>query len=122
MKSLDHRYAEAAYSAVSQLENKSVEAKEFFRRSREFPSLVLLNGLRLTVVFYESKSKSKDNNSYKHYLELLAEALDMPCLSARSLPEDSGAYRHLARRALRASAWIKRYCEAMLDDPEGATV
>ncbi|WP_178075841.1 type III-B CRISPR module-associated protein Cmr5 [Paenibacillus oralis] len=124
MNSYEHRYAEVAFCYINNIEPDSLDAAEFYRRSREFPSLLLQNGLRLAVAFYEAKSASGEASesvikaAYANYLRYLAEALDREQLTSESLPGDSGEYRYLSRRALHAATWFKRYSETLLRQPE----
>jgi CRISPR-associated protein Cmr5 len=76
--------------------------------------MVLLNGLRLTVAFFHSKSeKNKSLTAHGLYLRDLGEALGTSDLM-RSLPGNSTEYRILTSNALKAAAWFKRYAEAVL--------
>ncbi|CAM4523197.1 MAG: type III-B CRISPR module-associated protein Cmr5 [Paenibacillus macerans] len=124
MNSYEHRYAEVAFRHISSMDPDSSDAAEYFRRSREFPSLLLQNGLRLTVAFYEAKSVSGEDSesivrkAYADYLCHMAEALNRGELTSKSLPKDSGPYRYLSRRALHAATWFKRYSETLLRQPE----
>ncbi|MGG1311619.1 type III-B CRISPR module-associated protein Cmr5 [Cohnella laeviribosi] len=106
MKSLDHRYAEVAFECISSLHETSNQTVEYGRLCHTFPSMVLLNGLRLTVAFFQSKT-----NVHQQYLNHLAKAIEK---EDWDLPEDAEEYRHLSRCALRASLWFKRYSEAIL--------
>ncbi|CAM3822252.1 type III-B CRISPR module-associated protein Cmr5 [Marinicrinis lubricantis] len=127
MKSYEHRYAEVAFRHISGIKQDSPEAIEYFRRSREFPSLLLQNGLRLAVAFYQAKSageasKSVDQEAYAAYLRFMAEALGLERLTSEALPKDSGPYRYLSRRALHAATWFKRYSETLLRKSESTFI
>lgn len=114
MKSLDHDYAEVAFSCVKEIES-SKYAKEYGRLCHVFPSMVLLNGLRLTAAFFQAKGGEDDPKAkaYLQYIKDLGKAIDIQDWN-NEIPESSMKYRHLSRSALRASVWFKRYAETIL--------
>ncbi len=123
------------------LDPQSAEANVFGTACHHFPAMVRLNGLRLTVAFYEAKAQAgagaltgrSGNNAiekagevnasararaYQRYLRYMRQAL-VPeeaelgkAISSSACTEDQ--YRLLSRQALAASVWFKRYAEAIL--------
>ncbi|MBM7541841.1 type III-B CRISPR module-associated protein Cmr5 [Amphibacillus cookii] len=111
MKSLDAHYAKIALQSIQELEKSDEALKTSFgSMCHQFPSMVKLNGLRLTVAFYESK---KENTTHAHYLAGLKAALGVS-ISENDIPERGAEYRRMTEQALRASIWFKRYAEAIL--------
>jgi len=110
MKSVSHTYAETAYNCI-RLAEKESWANEYGRLCLLFPSLLLTNGLRLTVAYYQGKGQKSE--SYKQFLNDMREALGNPNWE-NGLPANMAEYRELSRRALQAAVWFKRYAEAIL--------
>ncbi len=122
MKSVDQQYAKVAYKCVeAQAGAKDVaKAKEYNSLCRSFASMVLLNGLRLTVAFYQAKGKSSERSeelkAHAQYLSDIAKALGFNDWNAALSHENSSKYRLMTTNALRASIWFKRYAEALFED------
>lgn len=116
MRTVEHQFAENAYMSIARIsENYSHGIQEYGRLCHTFPNMVLMNGLRLTIAFFKSKSQTKDGKPTMHgqYLNDLGNALGVNGL-AESIPEEASEYRHLTVNALKASAWFKRYAEGIL--------
>ncbi|WP_195572555.1 type III-B CRISPR module-associated protein Cmr5 [Paenibacillus sp. 1001270B_150601_E10] len=111
MRSTDHHYAKVAYNGVLN-QSQSGGAQAYGRLCHKFPSMVMLNGLRLTIAYFRSNNKEQ-GEAYKAYLKDLGQALEIQDWE-QELPEQSAEYRQLSRKALRASIWFKRYAEAIL--------
>lgn len=127
MKSLEHGYAQVAYERISQLAAKpdgNAKAKVYGSLCHAFPSMVLLNGLRLTAAFFRSKSggneseRSANAKAYKQYLDDMGQAIGIQNWDT-DIPRDGIEYRQLTRQALRAAVWFKRYAEAVLNAQQG---
>lgn len=121
MRSVEHQYAETAYRHIQEIsrfdsseENRGPSGEEYGRLCHTFPSMVMLNGLRLTVAFFQAKAEKF--SAHLPYLQHLSEALGIPDLSDTNnkLPMDSAEYRRLTQSALQASMWFKRYAVAIL--------
>jgi len=141
MISSEQRYAQAAYSSMTEGLGTE-EAAIFGSICHQFPAMVRLNGLRLAVIFYEAKAgygeavKSQTNSdgtareqsttekkarsqAYSRFLKYMKRALELKDTESLSdlLKNDAGngsSYRLLTRQALAASVWFKRYAEAIL--------
>jgi len=113
MRSQDHHYAQSAYHCIQQIksEKSPAKAQEYGRVCHTFPAMVMLNGLRLTVAYFESASKN--NLMYQQDVSDMGSVLGIQNWDTE-LPGQSNQYRHLTRRALQASVWFKRYAEAIL--------
>lgn len=123
MKSSEQHYAQTAYQAMN--EKLQPETREIFGViCHHFPSMVRLNGLHLTVIYYESqaasskKEGSPKSEAYRHYLQYLNQALDLGngdlVQEVNRKAVDAKYYRMITRQALAASVWFKRYAEVIL--------
>lgn len=114
MKSVQHAYSAAALRCIDRI-NKlgEVEQQQYGSLCHRFPSMVMLNGLRLTVAFF-----SVDKGMRNTFLHDLEQALGVENL-AENMPERMDDYRDLTRRALAAAVWFKRYAEAVLGITQG---
>ncbi|MBW4082505.1 type III-B CRISPR module-associated protein Cmr5 [Paenibacillus sp. S150] len=110
MKSVAHSYAAAALSCVEKAGARP-KAEEYGRLCHIFPSMVLVNGLRLTVAYFRSKAAKE--KIYEIFLRDLGLALEVPDWNT-GIPESMADYRELTGRALKACVWFKRYAEAVL--------
>jgi len=122
MRSRAQHYATVAFGSLEGIDTASVEASKYGTICREYPSLVMLNGLHLTMCYYLSK-RSGSNCAYTKYLEAMAKALELDESWEKKLRDcPSHEYRLLTKRALDASVWFKRYVEAILKTDERADV
>jgi len=111
MLSTSQRYAEVAYRTLTEFAASHPEkAKELGRLCHTFPSLVMLNGLRLTWTFFTGKSEPE--GAHQYYLKAIQEAVDT---KSDIVLLESADYRYMTRRMLDAAVWFKRYAEAILD-------
>ncbi|WP_051236738.1 type III-B CRISPR module-associated protein Cmr5 [Paenibacillus pinihumi] len=117
MKSSEHQYAEVALKSIIHIKESGSErnAEDYARVCHIFPSMVLLNGSRLTIAFFHSKGRSKDGQLSMHgqYLKDLGKAVGIEGLEHETF-KNSTAYRQLTIRLLKAANWFKRYSEGML--------
>lgn len=111
MKSMEHGYAQIAYDCIKKVE-RSGYAKEYGRLCHKFPSMVLMNGLMLTVSFFQAQDRDGDMKAYGKFISDLGLALGIGDWT--EMPKASTEYRQLSRQALRAAVWFKRYAEAIL--------
>ncbi|MEJ8304455.1 type III-B CRISPR module-associated protein Cmr5 [Saccharibacillus sacchari] len=118
MKSNQQLYAEVAYKAISRekQEDKTLEGKGYGQLCHRFPSLVLSNGLRLAVAFFEAKGKKDPKHPCTRYLNDLKLALDIKDWnSVLNTPTSTNRdYLYASRQVLSASVWFKRYAEGIL--------
>jgi len=113
MRSTSQQYAEVAYRTLTEFAKSHPEkAKELGRLCHTFPSLVMLNGLRLTWIFFTSKDGPQD--AHRHYLEAIREAVGIES-GIDTLELKSADYRYMTRQMLDAAVWFKRYAEAILN-------
>ncbi|MCP3746782.1 type III-B CRISPR module-associated protein Cmr5 [Paenibacillus sp. A3M_27_13] len=118
MKSSQHEYAQAAFEGIKSLDADSVVAQQYGQLCHRFPSLVLTNGLRLAVTFFQAKSKSVES-PHALYLQHMWNALGLDRSWNDELRKENADYLHLSRRVLSASVWFKRYAEAILKIEQG---
>ncbi|MFC5703833.1 type III-B CRISPR module-associated protein Cmr5 [Cohnella faecalis] len=121
MISSEKRYAQAAYSSMTDGFDPK-DAAVFGTICHQFPSMVRLNGLRLTAIFYDAKASASDSSvrskAYSRYCKYMEQALELQGVRLSEFVNspacDSIRYRLLSRQALAASIWFKRYAEAIL--------
>ncbi|MFU1798622.1 type III-B CRISPR module-associated protein Cmr5 [Paenibacillus azoreducens] len=116
MRSQSSKYAQTALNGVRMAEQKSY-GKEYGRICQQFPSLVLVNGLRLSVAYLQSKQKedNKQGAAYQQFLRDFGSAVDVNNwvdINNENMPIPQ--YLDLTRRTLKAAVWFKRYAEAIL--------
>lgn len=110
MKSIEHQMAGIALECIMRTEQDSKNAIAYGRVCHLFPSLLLLNGLSLTTLFFRSKDKQSEQ-----YLLDLGRAIGHVKLEEGSIKCMSfSEYQALSLKALRAATWFKRYAEAIL--------
>ncbi|MDQ8975264.1 type III-B CRISPR module-associated protein Cmr5 [Acinetobacter johnsonii] len=116
------RYALKAYPKIDFRKGKDIEAK-YRTIALDFPTLVLQGGLAQAVGFL----LAKNNPEHQAYLEDLAEVLNIPTndqnirrqrLHHNVIYADIAEYQLLTRKALEASAWLKRYTQSLLKGAE----
>ncbi len=111
MRSTSQQYAEVAYRTLTEFATSHpAKAKELGRLCHEFPSLVMLNGLRLTWTFFTGKSES--DGAHQHYLKAIREAVNT---KSDIVSLEFADYRYMTRQMLDAAVWFKRYAEAILN-------
>ncbi|TKH43948.1 type III-B CRISPR module-associated protein Cmr5 [Paenibacillus terrae] len=113
MKSVAHTYAEKALHSIRQIESSSND-KEYGRLCQLFPSMLLVNGLRLTVAFFRSKAGSDPSSNHGRYLSDMEAALGISSWEKELSSPHMTEYRDLSQRTLKAAVWFKRYAEAIL--------
>ncbi|MCE3199215.1 type III-B CRISPR module-associated protein Cmr5 [Paenibacillus sonchi] len=114
MKSAAHTYAEKAMQSIRSVEaDPDCNNKDYGRLCLLFPSMVQVNGLRLTVAFFQSKGKSQ-KTLHQRYLQDLAATVDSTTWETGLRTNDMMDYRDLTRHVLQAAVWFKRYAEAIL--------
>lgn len=114
MKSAAHTYAEKAMQSIRSVEaDPDCNNKDYGRLCLLFPSMVQVNGLRLTVAFFQSKGKSQ-KTLHQRYLQDLAATVGSTAWETGLRTNDMMDYRDLTRHVLQAAVWFKRYAEAIL--------
>ena len=113
-----HKYAELAYPLIVEIQGSTTEAK-YRTLALTFPSMVMQSGLAQAVGFL----MAKNNEEHKALLEHLAKLLNFVSgdrgnaagLHQAILKSSVTEYQLLSRKALEASAWLKRYTQALLE-------
>ncbi|MBH5320422.1 type III-B CRISPR module-associated protein Cmr5 [Paenibacillus sp. GSMTC-2017] len=124
MNSLEQQYAVKVLSCMNEvLNNEEKFMVDYGRLCHKFPYMVLTNGLRLTVAFYQGKGKK--DKAYSIFIKDLGEVLDLTAwnemMNKGVGPAD---YRMLTMRSLKAAAWFKRYAQTILqvDSDDDSTI
>lgn len=111
MRSQSSRYARVALKCVREA-NKTDYAKEYGRLCLLFPSLVMINGLRMAVAFFQSKSKQ--GKEYERFLQDLKNVIDIRDWEIILYEMTITDYQELTRRTVKAVVWFKRYAETII--------
>ncbi len=109
-------YAKAAYPLVKGISQEPYETK-YRTLALNFPTMIMQSGLSQAVGFLMAKSSSADDE-YSLLLNHIAQLLGYPdsnILHTVILKSSLGEYQLLTRRSLDATAWIKRYTQALLE-------
>jgi CRISPR-associated protein Cmr5 len=117
------RMAQAAHGRVEghQRSKKAAYQKEYRSFAREFPTLVHQCGLAQAVAFAQAKGGHQADYLADLGAVLAAtghnEAAAPAALAAQTRSLRVSGYVRLSRDALDAAVWIKRYVEALFEDP-----
>ncbi|GKU76474.1 type III-B CRISPR module-associated protein Cmr5 [Paenibacillus sp. L3-i20] len=117
MKSFEQQYAMNVLACIYETEKEKGGIKgEYGRVCHKFPYMVLTNGLRLTVAFFQAKG-----GVHTQYLNDMSKVLgsdDWTDLLSKNQME----YRMMTLQSLKAAAWFKRYAQTILKvDADGST-
>ena len=113
-----HKAAQAAFERVEQ--RKSQDNSANYRSiALDLPSMIMQYGLAQATGFLLAKGKSEHRELLDDLASVMREAGDKDCKSGTDLHQriiHSDVIRTmlLTRRSLEASAWIKRYVQAMM--------
>ncbi len=113
MKIRTHKYAELAYPLVLKIQGDSVEAK-YRTLALTFPSMIMQSGLAQAIGFLMAKNKEEHKVLLEH-IAILLNKNDPSVLYQAILKSSVTEYQLLSREALDASAWLKRYTQALLE-------
>ena len=108
-----HKYAELAYPLVEKLKKDPLESK-YRTLALTFPTMIMQAGLAQALGFLMAKGEPEHKKYLRHIAELLNYA-DADALHNDVLRSEIGKYQLLSRKALDASAWLKRYTQALLE-------
>lgn len=116
MKIRTQDYAKAAYPLVAEIHRSPFEAK-YRTLALNFPTMIMQSGLSQAIGFLMAKSSSS-SDEYALLLGHLAKLLGHPdakILHEVVLKSKLKEYQILSRRSLDATAWLKRYTQALLE-------
>jgi len=126
-QTLEQRRARDAWECVRQAQKQPGKIKKGYSSlARSFPALVQTAGLGQALAFLCAKSKgSKDNNEHSLLYTHLRQWVMKRCFPNQSgdllntiITNSSDAYRRATIEALAYAAWLKRFAEAELPDPD----
>lgn len=109
-----------AVQLVGQLEDASGVRKNYIRRVKQFPALVMTVGLAQALAFSAEKA-GKDNDlgkAHSKLLEHVAAVLGVPDALSAVQTASTADYLHMTRRVLAAWTYYRRFAVSLLD-PEG---
>lgn len=107
------QYALRAYPKVEFQQGTETE-KAYRTLALTFPTMVLQSGLVQAISFFKEKNKAE----HQAYLADLSHVLQMEnadVLHEKVIKSSVTEYQFLTRQSLEASAWLKRYTQALLD-------
>ena len=114
------QYAQKAYPMVEAVQHAPGSLEANYRSvALSFPTMIMQSGLSQAIGFLMAKGKGKDEHTtlLAHLAQLLGfesgEHLHQVVVKSQ-LKE----YQLLTRQALEASAWLKRYTQALLKKKE----
>lgn len=118
MKSISQALAMSAYQNVQQIKLDGQEHPALLQAygslCHRFPSMVMLNGLRLTIAFFDAKGAGQGSITAKAYHAYISHIRQTLKIEGNSFDKMDSEYRLLSQRALQAVVWYKRYAEAIL--------
>lgn len=104
-----HKYAEAAFPLVEKMKKDPFEAK-YRTLALNFPTMIMQSGLAQAIGFLMAKGKDEHKIIFQHIQTILKK----PNLHDDILKSNIQQYQILTRQALDATAWLKRYTQALL--------
>lgn len=113
-----HRVATAAYTVVA-ARNAASFRKQYGALTHKLPGMILQNGLAQATGFLIAKGKDEHRAVLNDLLQVLREGgstqkTDGNALHLEIIAADLVRTMELTRRALDASAWMKRYVQGVL--------
>lgn len=127
MQTRTQKFALAAYPLVEkQFKNQqeqNVDQQKFATKYRTlaltFPNMILQSGLSQATGFLLGKGKDEHIVYLNDLAHVMANGVkDGADLHQRVIKSEVTEYQQLTRRALEASAWLKRYTQALLRSEE----
>ena len=112
-------YAQAAYTLVAGLKNSPIAAK-YRTLALAYPTMIMQAGLAQAIGFLMAKGGDEHQKLLEHLTTLLGKD-DKKALHTEILDANLRHYQLLTRQSLDATAWLKRYTQALLGngDREG---
>ena len=113
-----HQFATAAYTAVAARKEAPFK-KQYGALTHKLPGMILQSGLAQATGFLIAKGKDEHKAVLDDLLQVLREGestqtTDGSALHREIIAADFARTMELTRRALDASAWMKRYVQGVL--------
>jgi CRISPR-associated protein Cmr5 len=112
METRDQQFAKAAFPMVKKQENAATE-KGYRTLALNFPVMILQSGLTQATGFLLAKSGAEHTAYLNNLAEILGQNNGLQ-LHKSVIDSNLVQYQQLTRKALEASAWLKRYTQALL--------
>ena len=109
-------YAQTAYPLVAAIKHSPIEAK-YRTLALAYPTMIMQAGLAQAVGFLIAKGGEEHRKLLQHLATLLLGKDDTQKLHEDVLKADLRRYQYLTRQSLDATAWLKRYTQALLGSP-----
>lgn len=107
-----HQYAERAYPLVEKMQQNTLEAK-YRTLALNFPTMIMQSGLAQAIGFLLAKGKD-EHKVFLFHIAKLQDYQDAEQFHAAILKSSITEYQLLTRKSLDATAWLKRYTQALL--------
>jgi len=122
VRTIEQKRSEFAYNKVSEVKEKAF-SKDYKSLVKNFPMMVLKNGLLQTVVFLQAKGKNHHDALLKHIKEYLSHASPLSLHFDDTLSEylskiDVAKYINITQDILDFAKWLSRYTEALIEDKQ----
>ncbi|MBL8152083.1 MAG: type III-B CRISPR module-associated protein Cmr5 [Blastocatellia bacterium] len=118
----EQKRAKAAWDDITSIKDKGFDS-EYSATAKNFPMMVLTNGLGQALAFLRAKNKDEHKSFYKHIscwvTQEIFDKSDEKLLEYL-LECDSHIYRRSTTEALAFAVWLKRFAEAELDEKKKA--
>ena len=114
MQTRTQKFALQAYPCI-EAQAKLKDHAKYRTLALTFPNMILQSGLSQATGFLLAKGKDEHMTYLNDLACVMADGLaDGAALHQRTINSQVGEYQELTRRALDASAWLKRYTQALL--------
>lgn len=119
MQTRTQQFALRAHPCIEAQMNANTRAK-YRTLALTFPNMILQSGLSQATGFLLAKGCDEHTAYLNDLARVMAGGLaNGNGLHQRTINSQIGEYQQLTRRALEASAWLKRYTQALLKAEEG---
>ena len=109
------KYAQKAYPMVEAIQHATGTLEANYRSvALNFPTMIMQSGLSQAIGFLMAKDKDEHRALLQHLAQLLGfeNSKDLHQVVVKSQLQE---YQLLTRQAFEASAWLKRYTQALLN-------
>ena len=121
LRNKSQEMARFALKAINQFRENLTEFKqyatEFKQYAKRLPSMILRNGLILTLAFYKSKCGTRQR-IYKILCEWFKGKTGKDDLLEGLLNKDALTYRQVSKEALALATWLQRIADAEIEEAE----
>jgi len=113
LKNKSQEKASFAVEAIKEFKGKGGNLAEFKRYAKRLPSMILRNGLILTLAFYKAKSEA-----HQSIYQILCRWFKKSDLLEELMSKDALTYRQMSKEALEFATWLQRIADAEIEEEE----